>query len=123
MKEEAQKQSFVDFYFYYNELDINDKNNTNEKKFLNPHTALTNKIQGNDFSKVSTTTEQKQQTITFESKLSKIKQLSTSGSASSLMKQRISSSISTGGSSIGNSSSVNTSSVFKKSSSIVNFKY
>ena len=123
MKEEAQKQSFVDFYFYYNELDINDKNNTNEKKFLNPHTALTNKIQGNDFSKVSATTEQKQQTITFESKLSKIKQLSTSGSASSLMKQRISSSISTGGSSIGNSSSVNTSSVFKKSSSIVNFKY
>ncbi len=37
LREESFKDVFKDFYFYFNEYDPVDKNNTNTKKFYNPH--------------------------------------------------------------------------------------
>jgi hypothetical protein len=37
MRQESFKEVFKDFYYYYNDLDPNDKNNSKVKKFNNPH--------------------------------------------------------------------------------------
>ncbi len=126
MREEVVKQVFEDFYFYYNENDPNDKNNTKEKKFYNPHTSLINnkkneRLPSNGNIEV---TKLIGNSSNFEAKLTKIKQLSTSGSTSSLFnKERQRSSLNNNSTSGGTGSSISNSSVFKKSSSVTNFKY
>jgi serum/glucocorticoid-regulated kinase 2 len=37
LRDETFKDAFKDFYFYYNDFDPNDKNNSKEKKLFNPH--------------------------------------------------------------------------------------
>lgn len=127
MKEEAIKQVFKDFYFYYNENDPNDISNTKEKKFYNLHTSLINNKKNEllpnssiDLSKNTSSS------ANFDSKINKIKQLSTSGSTSSIYNkaQQISSvnNNSTSGGT-GSSLSHNGSSVFKKNNSVSNIRY
>lgn len=121
MRDEAVKQVFKDFYFYYNEHDSNDRNNTKEKKFYNLHTTLVNNKQ-NERLPTNGSVELNKNSNNFETKLTKIKQLSSSNSSGSLFnKARQSVSTATGGSN--NVSSQNSSSVFKKSGSVSNFRY
>lgn len=129
MREENNKASFLEFYFYFNECDLNDRNNNKELKFFNPHTSLVNNKKqeimpnsrsGIDFVRSTSPSN-------FESRLNKIKILSSSASNNSLFsKARQMSSINNNSTTGGTGSCIssnNSSSVFKKSSSLSNFKY
>lgn len=121
LKEEAVKPSFEDFYFYFNENDPNDVNNTNEKKFYNSHTSLINTTKSERPADIALK-PQSAATSNLDQKLNRIKQLSNSGSASSLYNKAIGSSV--GSSTAGSASSGTTSSyVFRKSGSTSNLNY
>lgn len=121
LKDEAVKPSFEDFYFYFNENDPNDVNNTNEKKFYNSHSSLMNTAKSEKPAE-SGVKSQSTTTSNLDQKLNKIKQLSNSGSASSLYNKAVGSSV--GSSTTGSASSGTTSSyVFRKSGSTSNLNY
>jgi hypothetical protein len=102
MRNEAYKDAFKDFYYYLNEFDLNDKNNSRELKFPNPHVniqmnkSITQPIctsqaesgvaRGNSNTTKTTTLDKPKETATIDSKFSKIKLMSTLGSSNSLLR-------------------------------------
>lgn len=94
MRDDSYKDSFKDFNYYFNEVDPNDKNNSKEKKFFNPHLNIPNAYYRNSIKENVTTTktyerEEKIEKIlpnSLETKFSKIKLMSSSGSSNSLIR-------------------------------------
>jgi hypothetical protein len=130
MRNETYKDAFKEFYFYLNEFDPNDKNNSKEIKFPNPHVNITlnksitqpidtNQIDGNTTNNcIKTNIDKPKETATLDSKFSKIKLMSTSGSSNSLLRHYRQ--LSTN-----NLSNNSTSSSFghKRSGSVINLNY
>ncbi len=102
LREEKTKQVFKDFYYYFNEVDPNDKNNSKEKKIYNPHLYIsdTNTTKTNTNSNSNTVVNTSTKSITekmnnlsyMDTKLSKIKMMSSNGNSGSLLRNRLSSS-------------------------------
>lgn len=97
LRNESYKDAFKDFYYYLNEFDPNDKYNTNEQKLPNPHvniqisklatqTVCTSVADNVTSMNIPKTTVDNKQTATLDSKFSKIKLMSTSGSSNSLLR-------------------------------------
>lgn len=40
LRDESYKDAFKDFYYYHNNIEPNDKFNTKERKFVNPHLQI-----------------------------------------------------------------------------------
>lgn len=89
LREEKNKNSFDNFYYYFNEFDIKDSNNTNETKLYNPHLNIqtNNILKEDDLSNNILKNNSSALNITLDNKFSKIKMMSNSGSTSSLMRQ------------------------------------
>jgi hypothetical protein len=101
MREETFKEAFKDFYYYSNENDPYDKNNTVERKFYNPHTSTNTKSQYTHDSDNSTNTNTGEKAISsssIDTKFSRIKMASNNNSL--LRHYRQHSGISNGGSTI-----------------------
>jgi hypothetical protein len=107
IRDDKTKSAFKDFFYFFNENDVNDKNNSKEKKFNNPHLNLTNtqetrnslNLSISSFSNIinnnlnSKSMADKMLTINqMDSKLSKIKLISSSVSSSNLIRNRVMSS-------------------------------
>lgn len=102
LKDEGYKDAFKDFYHYNNEFDAGDKNNTTEKKFYNPHINIqTNNSKNNlssntnlangytyqqDISNPATNRIIQDKLSNIDTKFSKIKMMSSSGSTNSLLR-------------------------------------
>lgn len=83
LKDDSLKEDFKVFYYYFNEFDINDKNNSKDKKFNNPHLNLQSmEINYNEYSAAPMIGNQ---CSDIDSKYRKLMQ--SSGSTSSLLKQ------------------------------------
>jgi hypothetical protein len=131
LREEKYKDAFKDFYFYYNELDVNDKNNTKEQKFTNPHlniqtnyANMTNRqnvdYQSGEMSPVIGNTNSRSSSL--DTKFSKIKMMSSSGSTSSLRYRQSSGNNMSNNSTSSNASQSNNN-VMRKSGSSVTLNY
>jgi hypothetical protein len=99
MREETFKEAFRDFYYYFNENDPSDKNNTFEKKFYNPHTSMGNRnsytFDSDNSSSTGTHTGDKAiSNSNVDNKFSKIKIMSNSNNNSLLRHYRQPSAIS-----------------------------
>lgn len=106
LKEEEYHPSFTDFYFYFNDIDLDDVNNTNQKKFYNPHTSLINPSQLKSDKQQFESTVKPQINPSIPSiaiSQNPAKHLSNSGSAGSLYSKAMGSSF--GSSTAGSSSS------------------
>ena len=127
MREDSYKEAFKDFNYYFNELDPNDKNNSKEKKFSNPHLNIPNNYQRNsikdNMSIKSLVKEEKTEKITLnslETKFSKIKLMSSSGSSNSLIRNYRQSS---GNVMSSNSTSSSNYAIHRRSGSAANLNY
>ena len=118
LRDEKYKDVFKDFYYYYNDMDENDKFNTKEKKLYNPHLSLITNTQNNNQDQSVKQKEKINEVSNIDTKFKKIKAMSSSGSTGSLIRQyRQSSSIGV------TSNSTSSSFVFRKSGSTSNLKY
>lgn len=86
LKEEADKPSFDNYYFYYNMFDSKDSNNTMSHKFTNPHAIIISpNITFSKPKKIDILPKiQASPTIGLNPKLTKSKNLTNCGSASSI---------------------------------------
>ena len=86
LKDEKNKHEFKEYYYYFNEFDPNDKANTKGEKFFNPHlniSANTNKQMNFPLEKEASP----QKVNSFETKFSRIKLMSASGSTNTVLRQ------------------------------------
>ena len=88
MRDEVTKNSFKDFYYYFNDNDINDRNNSIDKKFYNPHLNInTNYSKNNEQNSNLKLQKSINEKINFmnniDNKFTKIKIASISSAASS----------------------------------------
>jgi len=136
LRQDNYKTAFKDFNFYSNECDPNDKNNSKEKKFFNPHfniqsnypKILNNNLESNNslkqelYSKKNS--DEKMNLTLIETKFSKIKMMSSSVSSGSIIRNYRQSSGSMISSSSTTSSGVNSTNVLHlRSGSSVNMNY
>jgi hypothetical protein len=124
LREDSYKDSFKDFSYYFNEQDPNDKNNSKEKKFNNPHLNIPNNYYRNSVKDTLTSKnmvkEEKVVPNSLETKFSKIKLMSSSGSSNSLIRNYRQSS---GNVMSNNSTSSSNYAVHKRSGSAANLNY
>ncbi len=134
IREESFKDIFKDFYYYFNEYDPNDKNNTTEKKFFNPHLNMTSNYSTKNFNNVDANStnsslvrgsgDKSSNMNILDVKFSKIKMMSASGSTSSLLRHyRQSSGHNISSNSTSSSNSLNNNILHRKSGSQANLHY
>jgi hypothetical protein len=82
LRDEKYTDAFKDFFYYYNENDENDKNNTKTEKFINPHLNMNQMFINN----INETNNDKENGNNLYKKFSRIKSVSTSCSTNTLMR-------------------------------------
>jgi hypothetical protein len=125
LRDETYKDAFKEFYFYHNEYDANDKNNSNEKKFLNPHlysivnsrNQLSNETESPHYNYEKTIGS----SLSVEDKFSKIKNMSSSNSNNTLLRHYRNTSV--GGTTSNSTASSSSLYMHRKSGSTTNFNY
>lgn len=90
LKDEESKQTFKDFFFYFNDLDENDPKNSKEKKYYNPHLNIVNNNE-NDKSNMtgnqsSTYNMKENYSNEIDDKFAKIKEMSSNISTNNVLK-------------------------------------